>query len=153
MRARFSRRISSSDFPENIEPAITSIQPVPFCLTLRRSSVLSNANSSTINRSLTAARKDNYKKRRESKKGRRWETFALSTLLYWDLCLNRASQVMPKMPQAFSGGKRVLSALPRAVHLEPGKLRKRRLPVGNAAALMPFDLFLAVRVSRPFHPV
>src|SRR5687768_13073585 len=49
MRARFKRRISSSLFPENIEPTITSIQPAPFCLFFRRSSVLSNANSSIIN--------------------------------------------------------------------------------------------------------
>ena len=52
------------------------------------------------------------------------------------------------MPEALPRGEGILSELPRALHLEPGELRKRRLPDGNAAASRLNDLVLDLYVSR-----
>ena len=47
------------------------------------------------------------------------------------------------MQTAVPGGKRVLSALPGALFVEPGKLRKPRLPAADVYAARAYDPFLA----------
>ena len=52
------------------------------------------------------------------------------------------------MPEALPRGKGILPALPRALYLESGELRKRRLPRGYVAAARRNDLVLDLYVSR-----
>ena len=60
---------------------------------------------------------------------------------------------MPEMPQAVFSGQGVLPELSRALHLEPGKLRKRRLPSFDDPAYFLDNTILAVYVPGRVFPI
>ena len=67
-----------------------------------------------------------------------------------DACLvlsyNCAAKALPKMQAPVYGGQGVLPQLPGAIHVEPGKLRKCRLPLADAYAALSANTLLAIYV-------